>query len=83
MAATKIQSINLENALITYSLTGGLVYDVDNEDDKPWLYSMFVAYSCDGCTAATLNKYPNNENFQELPKERNYFTNTDKNCTLT
>ena len=39
---------------------------------------MFVAYSCDGCTAAPLTEYVNKEIFQELPKEWNYFTNTDE-----
>ena len=39
---------------------------------------MFVAYLCDGCTAASLTEYVNNEIFQELPKEQNYFTNTDE-----
>ena len=68
LAATKIQSLKLENASTTYSLTVGLAYDVDSEDDKHWLYLMFVAYSCDGCTAAPLTEYVNNELFQELPK---------------
>ena len=67
--ATKIQSLKFENASTTYSLTGGLVYDVDNEDHNHWLYSMFFAYSCDGCAAAPLTEYANNKIFQELPKE--------------
>ena len=78
LAATQVQSLTLENASSMYSLTGGLVYDADNEDDKHWLYAMFVAYSCDGCSTAPLTEYANNEIYQELPKERNYFTNTDK-----
>ena len=39
---------------------------------------MFVAFQCEGCTTALLPEYENNEIFQELPKEQNYFTNTDK-----
>ena len=39
---------------------------------------MFVAFQCEGCTTAPLPEYGNNEIFQELPKEQNYFTNTDK-----
>ena len=39
---------------------------------------MFVAYSCDGCSTAPLIEYANNEIYQELPKEQDYFTNTDK-----
>ena len=73
-----MQLLKLENVSTTYSVTGGLVYDTDNEDHKPWLYSVFVAYSCYGCTTAPLTEYINNEIFQELPKERNYFNNIDE-----
>ena len=69
LAVTRIQSLKLEYVLTTYNLNGGLLYDVDNEDDKHWLYSKFVAYSCDGSTAAPLTECANNEIFQELPKE--------------
>ena len=78
LAVTRIQSLELEYVLTTYNLNGELLYDVDNEDDKHWLYSKFVAYSCDGSTAAPLTECANNEIFQELPKEWNYFANTDE-----
>ena len=78
LAATKMQLLKLENVSTTYSVTGGLVYDIDNEDHKPWLYSVFVAYSCYGCTTTPLTEYINNEIFQELPKERKYFNNIDE-----
>ena len=42
-AATQVQSLTLENTSSTYSLTGRLEYNVDNEGDKHWLYAMFVA----------------------------------------
>ena len=70
LAATQIQSLTLK--------TGRLVYGIDNEDDKHRLYAMFVAFFCDGCFTAPLTEYTNNEICQELPKERNSFTNTDK-----
>ena len=54
------------------------MFDIDNEDEKHWLYAMFVAYWCNGCTVASLPEYANNEIYQELPKEQNYFTNTDE-----
>ena len=44
LAATKIQSLKSENVSTTYSLTGRLLYDVDNEDDKHWLYLMFAVF---------------------------------------
>ena len=84
VAWTQVQSLTLENTSSTYSLTGGLEYDVDNEDDKHWLYTMFLGYWCgDNWSAAPLAEYAKNEIFQELSKERNYFTNTTKNYTLT
>ena len=44
---------------------------------------MFVAYNCDGCSAAPLTQYRNNKIYRELIKERNYFGNDsdEKLCT--
>ena len=78
LAATQVQSLTLENDSSTYILTGELVYDVDNKGNKYWLYAMFVAYSCDDCSTAPLTEYANNKIYQKLPKERNYFMNTDE-----
>ena len=39
---------------------------------------LLYSIQCVGCTTAPLPKYANNEIFQELPKEQNYFTNTDE-----
>ena len=38
LAATKIQSVKLENASTTHSQTGGVLYDIDKEYDKHLLY---------------------------------------------
>ena len=71
VAATKIQSLTLENTTSTYSLTGGLEYNIDNEDNKHWLYALFVAYqSGPSCSTASLTEYANNEIYQELPKQK-------------
>ena len=78
LAAREMQSLTLENTSSTCNITGGLVYDIDHEDDKHWLYAMFVAFSCDGCSTAPLTEYANNKIYQELLKEQNYFTNTDE-----
>ena len=75
LAAKTVQSLTIENASNTYSLTGTLELNIDNEDDKHLLYQMFVAYNCDGCSAAPLTQYRNNDIYQELIKERNYFGN--------
>ena len=63
----------LENAISIYSITGTLEYNINNEDDKHTLYSMFVAYNCNGCSAALITQYRNNEIFQEITKEKDYF----------
>ena len=73
-AAKFIQALTLENASTTYSLTRQLKYNISNEDDKHWLYEMFVAYYCDGCSMALLTQYENNEIKQELTKEKDYFS---------
>ena len=73
LAAHNIQSLMLENAISTYSITGTLEYNINNEDDKHTLYSMFVAYNCNGCSAALITQYRNNEIFQEITKEKDYF----------
>ena len=68
-----MQLLALENAPATYSVTGQLEYKVSNEDGKHWLYQMFVAYYCEGCSAAPLTQYKNNKIKQELAKEKDYF----------
>ena len=73
LAAKYVQLLALENASTTYSLTGQLEYNVLSEDDKHWLYQMFVAYCCEGCSAAPLTQYKNNEIKQEMTKEKYYF----------
>ena len=65
-----MQLLSPENASAT--LMGQLKY-VSNEDDKHSLYQMFVAYYCEGCSAAPLTQYKNNKIKQELTKEKDYF----------
>ena len=50
--------------------------DIDNEDDKHQIYSMFVTCDCDGCPAVPLTQYRNNEIYQEITKEADYFKDT-------
>ena len=74
LAVKFIQALTLENASTTYSLTRKLKYDISNEDDKHWLYEMFVACYCNGCNMVPLIQYKNNEIKQELTKENDYFS---------
>ena len=73
LVAKYVQLLTLKNASTTYSLTGQLEYNVSNEDNKHWLYQMFVGYYCEGCSPVPLIKYKNNEIEQE--KEKHYFWN--------
>ena len=73
LAAHNIQSLMLENAISTYSITGMLEYNINNEYDKHTSYSMFVAYNCNGCSAAPITSYRNNKIFQEITKEKDNF----------
>ena len=68
-----MQLLFLQNASITYSLTGQLEDNVSTEYDNHWLYQMFVAYYCEGCSTAPLKQYKNNKIKQELTKEKDYF----------
>ena len=69
VAATKMQSLSLENASSTYSLAGRLEYNIDNEDDKHWLYAVFVDDQCGpSCSTVPLTEYANSEIYQKLQK---------------
>ena len=72
LTAKYVQLLSSENASTIYSLTGQLGYNVSNEDDKHWLYQMFVTYYCERCSAAPLAQYKNNKIKQELTKEKDY-----------
>ena len=70
LAAKMIQSIKFENTTSTYSLAGKLEYNYKNQHEKDMLYKMFIAYNCNGCTAASLTEYKNNEIYQEINSRR-------------
>ena len=73
LAAKSIQSIKFENTSSTYSLTGKLLFDLEREEDKHVIYKMFVALVCDGCSSAPLTQYKNNDIYQDLITEYDYF----------
>ena len=74
LAAIFIQALILENVSKTYILNKLLEHNISNEDDKHWLYEMFVAYYCDGCSMAPLTQYKIKEIKQELTREKDYFS---------
>ena len=77
LAAQFIQTPKLDNASSTNCVTGKLEYNVKNEDEKDWLYRMFIAYNCNSCSTAPLTQYKNNEIYQEIT-EKDEFTESNK-----
>ena len=57
-------------------------YDVSSLMQSHMLYKQIVAWSCDGCSVATLMDYINNTIYQELPEEKDYFTTSDERIYL-
>ena len=78
LAAKLIKSIKFENTSRTYSLTGKLSYDLENEEEKFLLYKMLVARSCDSCSSAPLTQYKNNPIYKEITDEDKF---TDNNIS--
>ena len=75
MAAKTIKSVKLSNFTEIYSLTNEKKYDTDNLTQKYSLYKQFVFWSCNGCSTAPLTDYINNQIYQELIDEEDYFEN--------
>ena len=72
LAAKTVQSLTIENASNTYSLTGTLELNIDNANDKHILYQLFVAYTVTICCSThSIQKQ------QDLPgiSKINYFGN--------
>ena len=75
LASKLIKTIEFENTSTTYSLTGKSSFDLEKDDDKNFLYKMFVARACDGCSTAPLTQYKTNEIYQEITEEDKLTTN--------
>ena len=73
MASKIIKSVKLTNFTEIYSLTNEKKYGKDNLTQKHLLYKKFVAWSCNGSSAAPLTDYINNPVYQELINKDDYF----------
>ena len=79
LASKFIQSVKFENTSSTHSLTGKLEYNQKNEDDKGWLYKMFIAYNCDSFSTARLSQHKSNKIYKEITQQDEFATdNTDE-----
>ena len=58
------------------------IFHVNDKKHKYSLYRKFVAQVCKGYYVALLTDHASNEMFQELPKQDNYFTESDERLHL-
>ena len=74
MAAQLIKTLQLSNFTEIYSLTNEKRRNIDNLTQKHLLYKQFVAWNCNGSSAAPLTDYMDSPIFRELPDEEEYFS---------
>ena len=73
LAAKTMKSVKLSNYTEIYSLTNEKKYDINNLTQRYLLCKQFVAWSCIGSNVAPLTDYKNNQIYQELINENDYF----------
>ena len=73
MASKIIKSVKSTSCTEIYSLTNEKKFDINNLTQKYLLYKRFVAWSCNGSSVASLTDYMNNNIYQELIEEDDYF----------
>ena len=76
LEAQNIKTLKLSNFTEIYSLTNEKKYSIDNLTQKHLLYKQFVAWHCNGCSAAPLVDYIDNPLYRELPTEEEYYAKT-------
>ena len=74
MAAQLTKTLQLSNFTEIYSLTNEKRRNIDNLTQKHLLYKQFVAWNCNGSSAAPLTDYMDSPIFRELPDEEEYFS---------
>ena len=82
LASTKNRTLTLENTSNTYSTSNGVKFDTGDKHEKYLLYHLFGPSVCNGCSIAPLTDYANNDVFKELPSQKEFFTNSDKNLFM-
>ena len=73
LTAKTMKSVKLSNYTEIYSLTNEKKYDINNLTQRYLLCKQFVAWSCIGSNVAPLTDYINNQIYQELINENDYF----------
>ena len=78
VAATTVCSIRLEDASDRYSEFNTVKFDLTDKHDKYIMYSAFIARICNGSSIAPLSDYAHNPIYQEAPRKKKYFTDSDE-----
>ena len=68
-----IKSVELGNISDAYNATNTMKFDTSNDTQKHMLWKQYVAWHCNGYSAAPISDYINNPVFQELLLELDYF----------
>ena len=82
LANTKMKSIKLENVSNTYSSFNSVKFDTSDANHKYLLDTQFVAWYCKGSTIDPLLDHAPNLVYQELPIQKQYFTNADEKNSM-
>lgn len=69
----KIKCIKLANISQAYRVTKTIKFDILNDAQKHLLSKQFDASHCNGYSVAPISDYINNQIFQELQLEKDYF----------
>ena len=73
MRSKNDKKIELSNISDAYSATNMIKFNISNNTQKYLLWKQYVAWHCNGYTAAPISYYINNPVFQELLLESDYF----------
>ena len=73
--AKMIKNVEVANISGAYSATNTMKFDTSNDAQKHMLWKQYVAWHCDGYSAAPISDYVDNPAFQELLLKSNCFGN--------
>ena len=78
VAATKIKTIKLQNALNTYSKFNTVKINLEDEEDRYTLCNAFTAWVSNSSSLVPESDFMYNKTKQELPNRNTYFTDLDE-----
>ena len=82
LASTKMKSMKLENVSNTYSSFNSVKFDTSDAHHKYFLDTQFIAWYCKVSSIDPLLDHAPNLVYQELPIQKQYFTNADEKISM-